>query len=131
MNREDYKKMYVWGEDHSQADHIERIVIWHDNKACVAISRDYEDAFLMGKSFFITRWDHCEEISEPKKRLMTREEILGFIAWNPHIVVRIQEKDPLISSRYTYINNIEMYSWAPITEAGEIGEWSKFEVSDE
>ena len=82
-----------------------------------------------------TPWDDCLKYRikpEPKKRLMTRDEVLGFVAHNPHIVVRIHSLAWLPSLNWVYPDSdINEYEWATITERGEIGEPHKFEVDDD
>ena len=69
---------------------------------------------------------------EPSKRLMTRNEVLGFVAHNPHIVVRYLGSTwgPSLSWSLSF-ENLDGYEWATITERGEIGEPHKFEVEDD
>lgn len=68
---------------------------------------------------------------EPAKRLMTRNEVLGFVAHNPHIVVRNNRLEWDSAHGWGYRCDIETYEWATITERGEIGEPHKFEVEDD
>jgi hypothetical protein len=125
------KAFWAWVWDNRKENKVKRLVIDSNNgEWVVVIVKGDEDDFFNMRCYDTEYHYHHERIPEPKKRLMTREEVLGFITWNPHIVVRLQEKDPLISSRYTYIQNIEMYEWAPITEAGKIGEWNKFYITE-
>lgn len=67
---------------------------------------------------------------EPKRRLMTREEVLGFVAHNPHIVVRIDGDNWTTSGGWDFRQDIEHFEYAVITARGEIGEPHKFEVED-
>lgn len=68
---------------------------------------------------------------EPAKRLMTRNEVLGFVAHNPHIVVRNNSREWASAHGWGYLCDIETYEWATITERGEIGDPHKFEVEDD
>ena len=68
---------------------------------------------------------------EPAKRLMTRNEVLGFVAHNPHIVVRNHGTKWDNAQKWEYNVSSDNYEWASITERGEIGEPHKFEVDDD
>ena len=69
---------------------------------------------------------------EPAKRLMTRNEVLGFVAHNPHIVSRYCSSAWSPAQAWSYsLGDMEHYEWATITERGEIGEPHKFEVEDD
>jgi len=68
---------------------------------------------------------------EPSKRLMTRNEVLGFVAHNPHIVVRNHGTKWDNAQKWEYNVSSDNYEWASITERGEIGEPHKFEVDDD
>ena len=69
---------------------------------------------------------------EAKRRLMTREEVLGFVAHNPHIVIRYDGWAWRQSASYIFPSiDLDKYEWATITERGEIGEPHKFEVEDD
>ncbi|MHC1600410.1 MAG: hypothetical protein ACXQS5_06300 [Candidatus Methanospirareceae archaeon] len=126
------KAFWAWVWDGSNDHRAKRFVVDSiDGKNCIAVSLGDEHSYSNGGHVSFLGWEHYERIPEPKKRPMTRKEILGFIAWNPHIVVRIQDEPPQVSNKFNFIRDMQMYSWAPITEAGEIGEWNKFEVSDE
>ncbi len=121
---------YVWQTEKNE-DRKRLVIDINKDGSCLAVLDYDETSFLDGGSYDTWVWSNYERIPEPKKRLMTRKEILGFIAWNPHIVVRIQDGVPQTSIHFNFMSDIPIYSWAPITEAGEIGEWKKFEVSDE
>ena len=80
---------WVWNFALKPKQNIRELVIdtFGDTGGCIVA--DDPTAFLEGKDPYTTTWwNHHERIPEPKKRLMTREEILGFIAWNPHTVIR-------------------------------------------
>jgi len=125
------KAFWAWVWNSQKSEGTKRLVIDINNYgSCLAVLNYDETSFLDGGPYDTQMYFSYERIPEPKKRLMTREELLGFIAWNPHIVVRIQDEPPQVSNKFNFIRDMQMYSWAPITEAGEIGEWNKFEVSD-
>ena len=136
INKEDAFMAVVWDEDEKPKDRSERLVVAElENGGCIAVLRDMtKEQFLNhdASSVSYDGWKHHERIPEPKKRLMTYEEVLGFVAWNPHIVVRfmggISSYPNIISGT---LNGMSDYEWAPITEAGEIGEWKRFEVEEE
>lgn len=67
---------------------------------------------------------------EPKRRPMTREEMLGFVAHHPHIVVREFAEGAWMSAQCLGFSHPANYKWATITESGEIGEPQKFEVEE-
>lgn len=68
---------------------------------------------------------------EPKRRPMTRAEVLGFVAWNPHIVVRMCGYIRWApAQQVSFDENSESYEWAEITESGQIGEPHKFEIDE-
>lgn len=69
-------------------------------------------------------------VPERKKRPMTRNEVLGFLANTSGIVVRIH-KDEWRNSGYFYFDaKIKDYEYAYIDEKGNIGEPMKFEVEE-
>ncbi|RLC32375.1 MAG: hypothetical protein DRH37_00775 [Deltaproteobacteria bacterium] len=121
---------WVWDND-PQISGKRFVIHVNEDDSCLTVSDVHLEKFKIGERFDAVGYNHYKKIPEPKKRLMTRKEILGFIAWNPHIVVRIQDGVPQTSIHFNFMSDIPIYSWAPITEAGEIGEWNKFEVSDE
>ena len=121
---------YVWQTEKNE-DRKRLVIDINKDGSCLAVLDYDETSFLEGGSYDTWIWPNYERIPEPEKRLMTRKEILGFIAWNPHIVIRIKDEMPQTSIHFNFMSDIPIYSWAPITEAGEIGEWNKFEVSDE
>ncbi len=126
------KAFWAWVWNGSDDHRVKRFVVDSiDGENCIAVSLGDEHSYSNGGHVSFLGWEHYERMPEPKKRLMTRKEILGFIAWNPHIVVRIQDGVPQTSTHFNFMSDIPIYSWAPITEAGEIGEWKKFEVGDE
>lgn len=68
---------------------------------------------------------------DPKKRPMTRDEVLGFLANNPYIVVRMDNDSWSLSGQfYFHPENIEVCEWATILRDGKIGEPHKFEVAE-
>lgn len=129
IDRSNCKEMWVW--DNREFDKEKRIVVAiHDDGGCFAVTKSYEDTFCNNpeKYFNAEYWNHYEEIKEPKKRLMTREEVLGFIEHN-HVVVKLDE-DIVPKTTFMLKNNIDLYQYATITADGIIGEWQKFEVEE-
>ena len=65
---------------------------------------------------------------KPKKtvRLMTRNEVLGFVANTPGIVVKVGSRPENLGT-LSFDSEIQDYKWATITPEGVIGEWKKFE----
>lgn len=128
IDRSKCKEMWVWDYD----DEIKTKVIVIDilkSNGCVAIKPVDNHKFLNGDLFYETEeWNHYEEIKEPKKRLMTRNEVLGFVEYN-HIVVKLDE-DIVPKTTFMLKNNIDLYQYATITADGIIGEWKKFEVEE-
>lgn len=84
-----------------------------------------------GKEEPLMGWQAPWKIKEePKKRFMTRNEILAFIAYNPHIVVKWKDELEWHSSRSFSVryDNPMNFEWATITEDGCIGKAQEFEV---
>ena len=77
----------------------------------------------------INSWQHAAEIPTVKMRQKTREEVLGFIAHNPHIVVRVYNGDWDSAQSFSYSKHeLSEYEWATITADGVIWEPRRFEV---
>jgi hypothetical protein len=69
---------------------------------------------------------------EPKKRLMTRGEVLYKVTNTPGMVVR-QDKGLVVPAQcYMFESKIERYEWAIIDKTGESvdGQWHKFGVEE-
>ena len=99
----------------------------YDEDECPPFSYKYKDGTLvsMGNS-----WDDNWHIKmPPKKRPMTREEVLGFLANTRGIVVRRQGQDWLLGAGWAFID-LREYRWATITPDGKIGEPHAFEVEE-
>ncbi len=130
IDRKKAFRAWVWN---TQKDTGRKRLVIDTNKSglCIAVPSYDEIAFLEGKSYDTQIYAHFERIPKSKKRLRTRDEVLGFIAWYPHIVVRFLNHKPQPPHRLDYVEPIEMYKWASITEAGEIGEWHKFYITEE
>lgn len=133
MNRKDYKRMYVWNGENGPKYPSIRIVLWKEDSYCVAVEHSSERAFLRNETFTPYTWEHYEEITEPKMRPMTRNELVGFVTWNQHIVFR--DVDHVVSPifAFTNFNCGYKYEWSTIAEDGTTGEWRRFDkdVSDE
>jgi len=131
IKREDAFWAWVWNDATGYME--KRLVIdVFENGHCLAIPEHDAEAYMKHHiQIGVIYYEHYERIPEPKKRLMTREEILGFIIWNPHIVIRINGGNALFPQwKSMLLDELESYDWAPITEAGEIGEWSKFYITE-
>ena len=122
---------WVWDDSFQPSDKRRELVIdtfGNDDECIVA---DDPTAYLEVSGHYTTTWwNHYKRIPEQEKRLMTREEILGFIAWNPHTVIRYNNGVANPITTLAVGLKLEKYDWAPITEAGEIGEWSKFYITE-
>lgn len=66
---------------------------------------------------------------KPKIRLMTRDEVLYFIATTPGIVVRFPNSQARPAQYYPYSDTHEGVEWAYASPTGEY-EWRKFEVAE-
>jgi hypothetical protein len=66
----------------------------------------------------------------PKKRLMTREEVLGFVANTPGIVASGTPYGFALANQFDYMNSIEQYKWATISPDGKLGEFQLFEIEE-
>lgn len=76
----------------------------------------------------LTDWKIQEE---PKKRPMTRDEVLGFVTNTLGIVVMCKDDaDSVGPWSFNYLSAIDRYRWAYITKDGKIGEWHRFEVEE-
>jgi len=120
---------YVWDSEFRPTTPEKRLVIDTANNGgwCIVVSKEYEDDFSRDLLYDTVYFYHYERIEEPEQRLMTREEILGFIAWHPHIVICHKDGNPFSAARWSLMEcDIPHYRWAPITESGEIGELSQF-----
>lgn len=70
---------------------------------------------------------------ESKRRLMTREEVLGFIANTKGIVTRFghgSRSSWAIPDFGLNYDHIDEYEWAEITKSGQIGDPRKFYVDE-
>jgi hypothetical protein len=68
---------------------------------------------------------------EPKKRLMTRGEILYMVTTTPAMVVREGDSAVFPAMRLSYLDDISLYEWAIIDKHGDpIDGWHKFETED-
>jgi len=133
LDRSECKKMWVWDGDKENPKDEKRIVIEiFDNGSCLVISKNTEEYFKAKHNFSVLQYDHCEEIQEPKKRLMTRDEVLGFLANESGIVVRTNRYvEPKLPSSFAFDCVIRAYEWARISRTGELlTDWHKFEVED-
>lgn len=74
------------------------------------------------------KWELYEE-PKPKKRYMTREEVLGFVCNTPGIVIRYQEGRWEYPGEWSYID-IKDYEYAYIDKSGNIGKPHKFMVDE-
>ena len=130
MNRKDYKRMYVWNDARPKIPH-KRVVLWSDEISCIAVNGDWEEEFLRDSVVRTRYWQHYEEVPKPKMRPMTRNEVLSFIAYHPHTLVKRLQDVWLLPAFFSFNNQLSDYEWASITEDGFIGEPRKFEVIDE
>jgi len=80
----------------------------------------------MNEGWSVSKWRIKEDPPKPKKRLMTREEKLGFCAHHPGIVVRLEDGDAQLPGYWNF-TGLGTYYWATISPDGEIGEWHAFE----
>lgn len=130
LDRSKCKEMWVWDRD--DEDNKEKLMVIEICQAgCIAIPHYYRNEFDNNGLYNTEAFDYCEEIKEPKKRPMTRNEVLGFIAHNPHIVVKFGQQDARTSGAWNYFDTeLEAFRYATIDEKGNIGEWSKFEVEE-
>jgi len=131
MNRKDYKKMYVWNQRTRPTYPVKRIVLWEGNNGCTAVQHDCETGFPNDGRLDTKIWNYCEEVPKPKMRPMTRNEVLSFIAYHPHTLVKRLQDVWLLPAFFSFNNQLSDYEWASITEDGFIGEPRKFEVIDE
>lgn len=70
---------------------------------------------------------YCALYKEPEKRLMTREEILGFVTHNPRILVSANGNIWRLPQYWDFTEPIEVYEYVRINRNGEhITEPSKF-----
>ena len=82
---------------------------------------------------FSKMWDHDgwhRKLEKEKMRLMTHDEILGFITHNPHIAVKVDEQPWSPPGNFRFNLSIDRYEYAHIDEKGNIGEPHKFEVEE-
>lgn len=68
-------------------------------------------------------------LEEPKTRPMTRNEVLGFLAHNNGVVVRLYG-DWQLPERFSFGEVLDRYEYAHISEDGVIGEAKKFEIEE-
>ena len=66
----------------------------------------------------------------PKKRLMTRDEVLGFVANTLGIVASYSLTAPKLASQLAFLDSIEAYTWATISPDGKLGEFQPFEIDE-
>lgn len=102
----------------------------YDEDECPPFRYKYKDGTLASMG---TTWDDNWHIAmPPKKRPMTREEVLGFLANTPGIVVKNGggANDWAIPCFWAYNVSIDGYEWATIDAKGNIGEPHAFEVEE-
>lgn len=84
-------------------------------------------------------WADCHDYrvaAEPKKRPMTRGEILYKITTTPAMVARFNAGDPVpatltLGMGYSFERLLECAEWAYVSPSGEpLGDWHKFEVEE-
>jgi len=86
-----------------------------------------------GKARMVVAWYYTDWSikPEPKKRPMTREEIIGFCANTPGIVVRFDKGDWVLPRMISFSEDPSEYDWTTVDIHGHYGEPHKFDVSDE
>lgn len=131
LDRSKCKEMLVW-DDRGETAKEMRIVVEVFNKGCLAVEKactwsfaEYRKSFKEDKSIHLEYWDNCEEIKEPKKRLMARDEVLEFILENPKILVEYCG-DIRLPHYWEYEDDIELFSYCRLGT----DEWLKFEVEE-
>lgn len=69
---------------------------------------------------------------EPKKRLMTRDEVLGFVSYHGQgMLVRTSNDIPFLPYACHFLGSIYTYEYAHFDERGkQLTEWRKFEIEE-
>ena len=119
--------VWAWDDDKAQGckalylvkgeDRLYPHVVW-------GLLRGYQGGFA-----------NCEPYADqdkpkvPKKRLMTRDEALHFIANTSGIVARYDGGTIYTAQSQTFQGLIELYEWSYSSPTGEY-EWNKFETEE-
>lgn len=128
LKRSDIKKMYVW-DDYNSRKRKRYVLFKNCDGSCVVVSSYYENKFKKGEYFDTTFYDHCEPIPEPKKRIMTRNEVLKFVLENhDKILVRYGLGKYHILSGMCFDEDIRSYSYIFIDELGNDEQPKRFEI---
>ena len=129
LDRSKCKEMWVWDSDRKKK--VKRIVLdTIEDGSCMAVGETHNKSFFNNGGYSVVYYSHYEEIKEPTKRPMTREEVLAFIEYN-HILIRSSDEDTPRSKGFYELNcDMSEYQYATITEDGKIGDWEKFEVKE-
>lgn len=109
------------------SDKLNGEVYWNGGVFCV---NDTGTEIPIDHNFVEWVHDGWHRKPEPKMRPMTHDEILGFIAHTPNIVVNKGDSEWVPSQYHEFIYHSSKYRWAYIDEKGNIGEPHKFEVEE-
>ena len=117
------KRMLVWDKSNNKNNRI--VLSVTDSGRAVCVSNSYEDEYIVERNFRVKVWSHCEELT--KKRIMTRNEILGFLEHTAGVVTRLNKGEWTLHQHFCY-NTLPVinYQWATIDEDGVIGEPQEF-----
>ena len=121
------RRMTVWFKQQPKC--IRLVLAINTNGQALGVYATYEAAYAAGEPCWTTLWDHYAEIGEesPEKRRMTRDEILGFLANTPGVLVRYRLGNWSLPAAMHGAESFVEYQWTTIDKDGIRGEPMEFE----
>ena len=127
------RRMMVWDDSTVKLEHI--VLAITDNDMAVCVSAQSEEKYINGEPFDCYVWLHHKDFdveqpvvlkSTPGKRLMTRNEMLGFLSSTARVVVRTGTNAWQLPHGLSSNIDLIAHQWATIDADGNIGEPQEF-----